>query len=984
MPKTILQGTTVHRISALRRHSGPRPIPKGATVVQEWPGGPHRARRSTRSFRDPYVCDQCKVPVVGVYRVKPEGERRVLWVCAGCRPAILAKTPGLTVLLAAEEATTKSVGGKEYPASDFLYVGDPDKPATWSLPVPDEAHVRDAMARFDQDKIIPASKKKSMAAKLAAKATKMGIDCSGFKKEYVSSEADLSFDAQQALINGALLDQFGSGADGYQRFWAVETFSGYLVARSTDGKLYRIPYTLDGDEVKLGDAQEVTTAYVPVAEACEFDAVAEADVANAAAGKYKITVIRPGWGQGSLSGQSVPHYYPPQFVQLVAEAVNGKPFGRKHPDQRGPDPTGATQPERIAGWVDGGSLESGRATGYVNLFSAEADLRSRLDEARTAGKLNLFGISMLAAVGYKPGVVEGKQCLVAESLGNLYSVDLCARAGAGGEFLTAAASFAAGDVSAAQLRAVNPQSAAIAPMRMTRSGSHGGAASATEGASMKKSILQLLEALRQKNAARCAELSLNFATVAEADYPSFLDTVSAALTVAAPAATGTPTLTAESAQAILTEAQRLQSRNRIAAKLTESKLPEPARKLANTHLESALTAEANLSDAVIDAEIAQVRDAFAAFNVVGRVRPGTGVTLDSADKLELAMEAAMGVKESTNKGVPAFRGLREAYTHITGDYNLDRLRGGGCFTGHVLASEAVLTGDFPNILLNSMTKRLLQDWAELALDGLNTLYTKASISDYKLQDRVREGYFGELPIVTEGSTYNELTYPTDELISYQMVKHGGMLTISEETIRNDDLGAIARFPGRLARSGRFTLKRFITTFFLTNPNYTADGVAWFNAAHNNVQAVALSVTSLTVAQTSLRLQTEKNSGEPLGFGLQWLMVPAALEATADAINQTDTAGSNQFYHKFGVNNERIIVNEMLDATDNASWYYGTDQNNAPFLEMGFLDGIENPQIFLANQPTIGTQFTMDELQYKVKFPFSGAIIDYRGVGKSVV
>ena len=884
----------------------------------------------------------------------------------------------LHFMITAESAKTKSVDGKEYPASDFAYVGNPDDPDTWHLLIADKAFVDAALARFNQTNL-PESAKTAVARKLVAKAKSFDIDPTNFAKEYLSSEADLSLDEQQARLNGALRDQFGLGADGYPRFYLFEAFNDYIVARGPDNKLYRISYTSDGDDIDLGSAQEVTTAYVPVAESCEFEAVAEADAAASTAGKYKITVIKPGWGNGSLSGQSVPHYYPPSFVGLVAEAVNGKPFGRKHPDQRGPDPTGATQPERIAGWLDGGSMESGRATAYVNLFSAEADLRSRLDEARTAGKLNLFGVSMLASVGYKPGVIEGKQCLVAESLGNLYSVDMCARAGAGGEFLTAA-SFASSDISAAQLRAVNPQSTVIAPI--ARNGNRGGAASATEGASMKKSILQLLEALRQKNAARCAELSLKFANTAEADYPAFQTDVITALAEPAPAAATTTTITAEAAQGILAEAQRLQTRNRIAAKLAESKLPEPARKLANTHLEAALTAEANLTDAVIDAEIAQVRDAFAAFNNVGRVHPASSVTLDSADKLALAMEAAVGVKESMSKGVPAFRGLKEAYMQITGDWNLDKLRAGGGFTGNVLTSEAVLTGDFPNILLNSMTKRLLQDWAELALDGLSNLYTKASISDYKLQDRVREGYFAELAQVSEGAAYQEISYPTDELVSYQVGKYGNLLSISEETIRNDDLGAIARFPGRLARAGRWTLKNYITNFFVSNPNYTADSVAWFNAGHNNLGSAALSQDALIAAEVSLLTQTEKNSGEPLGLSLDWLMVPPALAATARQINQTNTAGSNAFFQRFGVNNERIYVNEKL--TDVTDWYYGTNQNNAPFLELGFLDGIENPQIFLANQPTIGTQFTMDELQYKVKMVFAGAIIDYRGVGKNVV
>lgn len=502
---------------------------------------------------------------------------------------------------------------------------------------------------------------------------------------------------------------------------------------------------------------------------------------------------------------------------------------------------------------------------------------------------------------------------------------------------------------------------------------------------MKKSILHLLEALRQKNASRCAELSLKFANTSEADYPTFLDTVTSALTEVPPvdpAIAAAAVVTAEAARTQLAEANRIQSRNRMEASLVASKLQKPAQDLARTHLETMLTSESDLPQAKIDAEIANVRTAFAAFSNVGRVVPSSGVVLDSADKLALAMEAGIGVKESIGKGVPAFRSLREAYTQITGDWDLVKLRAGGGFSGHRLTSEAVVTGDFPNILLNSMTKLLLQDWAELALDGLSNLYTAVPISDFKLQDRVREGYFGELASVAEAGTYQEISYPTDELVTYQVSKYGNLLTISEETIRNDDLGAIARFPGRLARAGRWTLKNYVCNFFKNNPNYTGDSVAWFNSAHANLSTVALSQDSLIADEVALLTQTEKDSGEPLGLTLDWLMVPPALAATARQINQTNTAGSNAFFQRFGVNNERIYVNEKL--TDVTDYYYGTNQNNAPFLEMGFLDGIENPQIFLANQPTVGTQFTADELQYKVKMVFAGAIIDWRGVGKHVV
>jgi hypothetical protein len=95
---------------------------------------------------------------------------------------------------------------------------------------------------------------------------------------------------------------------------------------------------------------------------------------------------------------------------------------------------------------------------------------------------------------------------------------------------------------------------------------------------------------------------------------------------------------------------------------------------------------------------------------------------------------------------------------------------------------------------------------------------------------------------------------------------------------------------------------------------------------------ALSQDSLIVAEVALLTQTEKDSGEPLGLSLDWIMVPPQLKATAVQINQTNTAGSNAFFQRFGANNERIIVNEKLSDTND--WYFGTNQSNAPFLEVG--------------------------------------------------
>jgi len=79
---------------------------------------------------------------------------------------------------------TKSVDGKEHPASDFAYVGDPQDIATWHLPVFDEGHARDALGRFDQAQMPDASKRRGALHKVLAACKKFGIDAAGFEKDH--------------------------------------------------------------------------------------------------------------------------------------------------------------------------------------------------------------------------------------------------------------------------------------------------------------------------------------------------------------------------------------------------------------------------------------------------------------------------------------------------------------------------------------------------------------------------------------------------------------------------------------------------------------------------------------------------------------------------------------------------------------------------------------------------------------------------------
>jgi hypothetical protein len=817
-------------------------------------------------------------------------------------------------------------------------------------------------------------------------------------------EADMSFDDIECGLQDALVDKYGTDAFGTPLYVLVESFPDYLIARGPDGKLFQISYSIDGqDGVTIGDAQEVETAFVPVSQSGMF--IASEAGSDADDWVFPVQVMKTGWAHGDIGGLgNVPHYFTPEVVAQVAQALNEAKFGRQHPANG----TGANDPGRIAGWMSNGRYVSESATGNVHLLASETALQSTLSAARKAGKLDLFGVSMLGFVKFKTGTVEGKNCLISQSLGKLISVDLCAEAGAGGKFLPYAAS-----------REVLAEIAERQKESLVKaSAQHGsGDAGRLKGALMKDRIKKLLDSLRKHDAGRADALTTECEALKDEQLPEFMLKVTEAATQTvdkamqqSTSATADMTALVTESKATLAAVKLIQSNNLVETKLTASKLPVPAMNLVRQHLKDRVVAEAE-----VDEEIKLVRESFAAFSDIGRVKSGGRVEmgLDSRDKVQLAMDRMLGVTEAGQKayvdvmakagvqkqllageaGIAAFRGPKQAYMIVTGDRDLTFGRNGeGGFTK---VTEAVATTDFPNLLLDSMFKKLIQDYAEVGMNGLDQLITEGPpLTDYRTQSRVREGYMGDFPIVAEAGPYTELTKPTDERITYAPAKRGGLLTVSEETIRADDLGKIKQFPNRLARAGRHTLKTFVTNFFVNNPNYVPDGVSWFNAAHNNLGAVPLSVDSLNAQEIVLMKQTEKDSGNRLGMRISWIMVPVDLAAIAWGINNSEEYNpgpglkvGNPFYQRFGPVSPgqaappRVIVNELL--TDPNDWYYGVDTSQVPTLEVAYIDGISTPQIFMADLQTQGTQFTNDQIQYKAKFPFGGGILDFRGVGKSV-
>lgn len=321
--------------------------------------------------------------------------------------------------------------------------------------------------------------------------------------------------------------------------------------------------------------------------------------------------------------------------------------------------------------------------------------------------------------------------------------------------------------------------------------------------------------------------------------------------------------------------------------------------------------------------------------------------------------------------------FQEVYVQITGDKKVTGRRE-DC--DRVRLREALGTLDWPDVFSAAVSRQMVNEYRV----GSNyTVWRKfvdvmPNIVDFRTQRRVRFGGYGDLPTVSEGSPYLALPSPTDESASYALAKRGGTETFTLEMVKNDDTTAIKRLPKRLAEAAHRTLAHFALDMLRMNA-VIYDGLALFHANHGNLGSAALSASSLNAARSALQHQTDPDSGDPLGLEPHYLIVPFDLEETA---HNLFVRGTNQ--DRTFVQNLKIEVVPIWYWTDENDWCVSADPTEAPTIEVGFLDGIEEPQLFVQDTPTAGSMFSNDQTTLKIRHIYGGAAIDYRGMYKSVV
>ncbi|WP_298434550.1 hypothetical protein [Geobacter sp.] len=725
--------------------------------------------------------------------------------------------------------------------------------------------------------------------------------------------------------------------------YIVEMFSDSVVYESQgkDGmsKCYQRSYAIADGEVTLGEAVEVEkqVEYVPIKAAAEIMAAAGADSSGSV---WRVRVI--GWGpdkQGRIDWQREPLVAAlPLFDGAKVFALNDS----QHMDPAKAKKFGKSSREMVGALSQPEVCPDGIYASLVILPSAawlQADLKAC--EARNIPYV--YGLSVDVGATTRESVVAGKRMIAPVKIGSV-QVDVVYDPVGKGEFLQ-------------QLAAARQ--------------------SQEEENEMKRE--QLVAALRSKRPDVYAahQAGIDSGTITDEQILDLLaaDPTDLAARIQAAVATAVEPLNRET--------QLQASRIMVTTVLAASKLPESTQAKLKKRFADQLVDEATLQ-AAIQAEKEDIDALTASGRViaVGDVRVG----YESGDKLQAAFDQMLGVRVADDlRGIRPFTSLRAAYVEMTGDTDVT-----GVITPENARRLQAAYGDasFAYVLGNTLYRRVAQDYREYSDYGVSIVVGSniRNARDFRKLETIRIGYYSDLPTVdTDTQDYPDLGEVSDEQVEYALAERGGIITIKRRTIINDDLRVVERIVSRLGRGARRGLARVVWNPFINNATYKGDNKAIFHADHGNLGSTAYGVTSALAAKTAMFQQTEPNSGERLGLRPVCVCFPAELFGIVSNVNNftpqaVAVENGNSMYGFFKPEG----LHQNIFMTDANDWMMFADPNEVEIVELAFLNGQQEPQMFIANNPTQGQMFLNGGLQYKITHDYNAEVVDYRGAYKAVV
>lgn len=833
------------------------------------------------------------------------------------------------------------------------------------------------------------------------------------QKIRVTSQAEKSLTDRIEQISAGLREKFKKGSEGSRFWWPKEVFDDYVISTEDESaKLFKIHYTIDGDAVTFGEPVQVEEEYVEVeSEAAQsgVESNVELPVAlirqslDVEGWRWRVDALRFGLSETRDIWEAE------VFRQSISQ-WDGLQAYADHPTQTEMLELPERSVRNIVGWYGNFAVTAQSMEADFNIKPSADWLRKDLVAAYRSDKRDLYGFSILVLTQAKQvRWSDGKPATKHTRIVKPISIDVVTKAAAGGQIKYALAS-----------RRARPQ---YPPA--TAGGSEG-------ESTMNKKVLALL---LRGNVSR-------FQLVRQALAQASVEGVKADSTEeqVAELIAGNETLVNQAVATMETGSTNHKDTRRdtkegsdgnggvqrisfgmlpdavretiISQRLAESQLPEAVRQ----SIQQRIPATADLED--VTQIIEDARTTLAAVTQSGQVENGrtAEVGAESFDKLAIGLAKAFGVERDKFLGnesgvermvrqsggrpfqpdvetwntVDPLRSMRQLYVDLTGDRDISgRISKPVRFTSLVRQAQTPwATGDFAVLLSNVMHKRFLMDYREVP-DTWRRVVMIKSLADFKTNEAILVGYFGDLPEVAENGEYTTYDPPTQTKESYAGKTYGKTIDLGRRTLMNDDLNAFARNIGRMGRAAHRGLNKFVwNNCLFSNPVLNADAKTLYHADHNNLITDALGTPGLGNAISKLLSQPEPGSNEKFEISIENLTVAVRPEFFLTARSLTDfnqePQGNTDALAK-QIRNLRITPVAVPWLSDANDWALFADPADIEIVEIGFINGNVEPEFFLLSGELHEKAFNNDIIvRHKVRHEYNGVPVDHRGTVKAVV
>lgn len=313
--------------------------------------------------------------------------------------------------------------------------------------------------------------------------------------------------------------------------------------------------------------------------------------------------------------------------------------------------------------------------------------------------------------------------------------------------------------------------------------------------------------------------------------------------------------------------------------------------------------------------------------------------------------------------------------------------------------EAVATGDLPVLLGGYVDLQVRESFG--AIDQPWRAFAKVTnIPNFREQKLwypidLTNDTSGKLPVVPEGQGYDEA-----DLSEYyergSIATYGEYFTITRQALINDDKRALQAIPQGLGRAAARTINHLVADVMTVNASATVCGPAMVDtynlfevstsgAHHGNMSHGAFGLGSAddfsVVEAEIVKFGKQKVPGgngitlNELGIKPRYIIVPSTLElqvqkliSQAQRIISSGTTAATVVATSANVLAflQPVVLPELASHSE-TNWYLAADANQAPTIEVGFLNGKETPDLFVRNSDLMtGSLAEADGVQHKIR------------------